>query len=259
MNFLYQAPGVNGSVFTALMQSWIFWIVIVLFVVMIILLIISSSSKPSNNNNNNNNSTNQNLFQRFLTRVKLAKAPPPKLPNTQPAAAGSLVDRVPVLPELNVDDKLEEDLSEYAANNALQFGGKGKKHLHHVKKEDVNLFRVQSPGHTLNFKIEKSKTFKESSDNKIILYNPERKCIAVLEMVPNGIVVKSDPNLFGRHFQELGPKVTSLAFTQRGDRLYLGETQIGALGYRNVVGFILIKSPIVKELQYFNASDKQKF
>lgn len=269
MNFLYANTG--QGVFSSLMGSWIFWLVIVLVVVVIVLLVLNNRKKLQRNlrlanlfepDGRNDDSSSESDF---YTEAGGNDGDAHKL--IDPTAFDEFSDEDGhaksgnvyngYVPDLN--KYLDADLDEELEKSALPLGrsdtDKNVKLFYHVSSKKESVFKVADPTlDAVNFKLELRDLSKLTLNAPVVsemkLYNQDRKCIAIFFVDTRQITVKSISPFFDDVVLPLEESTRLLAFTQKANKLFVDSKQVAAFNIYDQITYFYIKSPIIKELQY---------
>lgn len=250
MKFLY-SENANG-VLSSLTGSWLFWIVVVLVILVTIVLVVSLNKNLQQklkveqyfNDNGQSNATQDNIEE--IHRDLLHEI------NT-----GNSSEKIP-----DFNKYLDEDIDKETAKGAQPFGlsdtDKSVKSVYHVSSKKENLFKIASDEIPENvcFKIELHDLSKvsfnpQTTTSEMKLYNEKYKCIAIFKIDTKFITIQSISPYIDDITISIENPVRLLVFTQKSNDLYLDTKKIAKFSIYDKITYFYIKSPIIKELQYF--------
>lgn len=254
MKFLYSDNG-NGLV-SSLMGSWVFWLVIVLVIVVILVFVVSSNA----------NLQKRLKVDKYFTKTGALTADATASDAEIDAIHRSLLQEIEEgnrnenMPIMN--KFLGDDIDDETLKSAQPFGvsetDKNVKSVYHVSSKRDNVFRLASDDipENIGFKIELRDLSKisfnpQTTESEMRLYNADHKCVAIFRFEPKFLRVQSISPFMDDITVAIEEPVRLLVFTQRSNELYLDAKKIAKFNIYDRLTYFYIKSPIIKELQYF--------
>lgn len=253
MNFLYSNNG-NG-LWSSLTGSWIFWIIVVMIVVVIVLMFMSTNKQV------------EEKLRIFRGREDAHLSDAHVINDVRQKLIDEINDENSHMIEMNngVIPDLQKyidvpELGEDSVANALPLGvsaDKNVKSFYHTSSKKENIFRVQVDNNidnTFNFKLELRDLTKLSMQpgaiSELKIYNQNRKCIAYFDLKPTEIKIKSISPFIDDVILPLDEATRLVVFTQQSNKLFVDTKQVAAFDLYDKITYFVIKSPIIKELQY---------
>ena len=266
MRFLYTNN--NQGLFSSLTQSWIFWIVIILVVVLIFVMILRSNTDMQKKlkvnkifGNMESDDTDLNHDESNIALIQDSVTYDINNGNARQQDDDFEMENVNngVYPDLN--KFLDADLDEEDEKSALLIGNSEKdknvKAYYTISSKKENIFKIVDDFRdTINFKLEfrdisKLNTTGEKQMSGLKIFNQNRKCIAMFIIEPKKITVKSISPFFEDVIIDMDESTRLIAFNQISDKLYAHNLHVATLNIYDKATYFYIKSPIIKELQYF--------
>ncbi|WBR61469.1 hypothetical protein [Drosophila suzukii associated hytrosavirus 1] len=264
MNFLYSDNGTG--IFSSLMGSWVFWIVVILVIVTIILFVMKFQKKKSTSNftvadffndsdseediHFKSSSENFDSIHDGLDTDNNDEYDPHSVYNTDSMNNG-------IVPDLN--KFLDIDIDEESVKDAQLLGvsetDKNVKTFYHISSKKESVFKVVAENNdAVNFKLELKDltklTLNTPTTSEVKIYNQNRKCIAIINLDTKKIHIRSISPFFDDISLPLEETTRLMAFTQKSNKLFLDSMQVGAFNIYDKITYFYVKSPIIKELQY---------
>lgn len=263
MRFLYTDN--NQGLFSSLTHSWIFWIVVILVVVLILVMILRSNTDMQKTLKVNklfgNAETNDTDEESNIGLIQDSVSYDINHGNTKPQNDFEEFENVNngVYPDLN--KFLDSDLDEEDEKTALLIGNsekeKNTKAYYTISSKKENIFKIVDDfKDTINFKLEfrdvsKINITSDTEMGGIKLFNQNRKCVAMFIVESKKITVKSISPFFEDVILDLDENTRLVAFNQISDKLYVHSLHVATINIYDKITYFYIKSPIIKELQYF--------
>lgn len=253
MNFLYFNNG--DGIVSSLMSSWVFWLVIILVIVVILIYIIS---------------TNKNMQKKFNIEKYFENSS--KTGNITSSSDYELDSiHAQLLNEINNENDqngpnlhkyLSDDLDDESLTHVQLFGisesDKNVKTVYHVSSKKDNIFKITSSDvpENINFKLELKDLSKVTYNplttiSEMKLYNQDRKCIALFTIDIKKIKIQSISPFMDDITIDIDEQIRLLVFIQKSNELFLDSMKIAKFNIYDKITYFYIKSPIIKELQYF--------
>lgn len=253
MKFLYSDNG--RGLFSSMAGSCIFWVVVILVVVLIVVIIMGKGKKEvktselkaeeekfptdvEDSENQHYRTTIDSLSQELrMENERMENMFNGVTPDLQKTLDGSLPDDVDTTAQLiGVSDD------------------KNVKLFYHTSAKKENIYRIwDSSLEAVDFKLELRDLTKVSSptgDSEVRLFNQNRKCIAIFKIDLKSINIRCNSPYFDDVKLDLEDNVRLLAFHQISNKLFLDSRQIAAFDIYDKITYFVVKSPLVKELQY---------
>lgn len=273
MRFLYTDN--NQGLFSSLSQSWLFWIVVILVVVFVFVSILKSNtnmqktlkveklfgnSEDENNTNIRDAEATIDLIQDSVSYDINSQNGQKYYRDEEEAEYALTHKNNGIVP--NLHKFLDADLEEDESITALPLGNaetdKSVKPYYTISAKKENIFRVVDEFRdTINFKLELRDLSKIAASTTpapiggIKLFNQHRKCIVMFIIDPKKIIIKSVSPFCEDVRIDLDDNTRLVAFNQVSDKLYAHNRHVATLNIYDTVAYIYVKSPIIKELQYF--------
>lgn len=240
MKFLYSDNG--RGLFSSMVGSWIFWVVVILVVVLIVVIVMGKKEVKQKTGAVTLNvqvepeKHTTPSSELHMENERMKNMFNGETPNLKKTLDGSLPDDVDTTAQLL---GASED--------------KNVKLFYHTSAKKENIYRIWDKLDAVDFKLELrdlTKLTNPTGDSEVRLFNQNRKCIAIFKIDLKSIKIRCNSPYFDDVHLDLEENVRLLAFHQVSNKLFLDSKQIAAFDIYDKITYFVVKSPLVKEIQY---------
>lgn len=246
MNLLYDSDNSVDSVLTILTHTGLFYVVLILLCILIVVLSLNSSKqKPKALTHHEKYAELHRNDMQLDSHIK-----------------DNLEEQIDSFKIVTFKKNLGLNLTKKQQDSAILFGHadsirKVKNVITNINKQDEIIARVDDPKYLLNLRLYrvKEETETEHINNYMKFYNRSGICIAEIKFKFNGIDSKSISSTFIDGFFPFKSQDRYLYFSHKQDALLFGNSEdvIGKFNASDQIAYIQIKSPTIKELQFFDS------
>lgn len=262
MKFLYSNDDSNKGLFSSLMGSWIFWIVIFLIVILIFVYVLKSNKNIQQKlrvqkffgnvkqlgNDEDNSNIEDTIRENLINEINYEN-------NYHDNDEESLGDPIPDLNKF-----LGDDLDDDSEGKHLLLGLDGSdKNVHCVYKISPNkesVFKIADEQiEEVNFKILLRNSINKTNHDpglvsELRIYNEDRNCIAVYTINMDSMRIRSISPFFDDVTLPINDPVRLFAFVQKSNKLFIDRKQVAMFNIYDKIKYFYIKSPLIKEIHY---------